>query len=210
MYQFRFKISKETTEDYRPVNWPIDYPYWCYGENDTHFYLMAYEESKGDILRLWPEAKDIKIQDRNLRVPVFTSRFPCPPWYRHQRMDILRRRYTIFEPEWSWGTANILVRKDGAGLVHINHYKDGSISISDLFVQPEAREKGIGLQLLSDAEEIARLHNHTDVFLWADPEGWCKEWYYRQGYRIIPNAQPTPSGDIYMQKDFSNYKAIKK
>lgn len=121
--------------------------------------------------------------------------------------NILKERYFIFEPHWKWVNDEnwiiILVRKDGAGLVHVNRYKDGSMSISDLFVQPESRRKGIGHQLLTDAEEIARQHNAADVFLWVNPSGWHRAWYHRRGYRIIPHAEPTPAGDIYMHKDLT-------
>ena len=209
MYRFRFKLSKSAThEDYRPVLWPIKNPYWCSGESSTHFTMVAFAESRDDILRPWPEAEDIEASEL-YEAPVFTSRFPAPLWYIESRMAILKERYHIFEPAWSWGEASILVLKSGHGLVHVNFYKDGSVSISDLFVKPEARRRGIGLQLLSDAEELARLHGTLDVFLWANPDGWCRKWYYRRGYRIVPNANPTPSGDIYMQKDFTNYKTVK-
>lgn len=118
--------------------------------------------------------------------------------------EILRKRYVIFAPHWSWGTAFVLFRKDGAGFVHFNVSDNGDIpSISDLFVQEGCRRKGVGSELLRDAEELARLLGHGSVSLWADPGGWCRGWYHRLGYRETPEMDTTPSGDIWMIKDFT-------
>lgn len=35
MIRARFYIKKsDCSNDYRPVKWPIKYPYWCSGESD--------------------------------------------------------------------------------------------------------------------------------------------------------------------------------
>lgn len=212
MYKYRFTLSKQATgDDFRPVIWPIEHPYWCSGENDTHYTLVAFQDSRADILRLWPEAEQIEELGR-YEAPVFSSRFPCPSWYLNPRMAILKERYTIFEAEWSWGTAHVLFRKDGTGFCHLNIYKDEDIpSISSIFVQPDARKKGIGTQLLKDAEELARLHNFYGVFLWATPDGWCKDWYHRHGYRHIDNHDPVlADGEVFMEKVFTIYNPTKK
>lgn len=46
MIRARFFVNKEECEgDYRPLEWPIQYPYWCTGENDSYFVLVAYINS---------------------------------------------------------------------------------------------------------------------------------------------------------------------
>jgi len=46
MLRCRFYVNQEEVEnDYRPVSWPIKYPYWCSGESETDFILIAYVDS---------------------------------------------------------------------------------------------------------------------------------------------------------------------
>ena len=47
MIKARFYIKKsDCGNDYRPVKWPIKYPYWCSGESDDSFILVAYAEDE--------------------------------------------------------------------------------------------------------------------------------------------------------------------
>ena len=57
MIRARFYIKKkDCSNDYRPVKWPIKYPYWCTGESNDCFILVAYADSVEQITELWPEA----------------------------------------------------------------------------------------------------------------------------------------------------------
>lgn len=76
MIRARFKTS---SEDYRPINWPIKHPYWCTGFNDTHQVIVAYADDEEEILRNWPEAIDIDSEE--CTTYTFTSRFPKPSWF---------------------------------------------------------------------------------------------------------------------------------
>lgn len=81
MIRARFYIKKsDCGNDYRPVKWPIKYPYWCSGESDDSFILVAYAEDEDNIKELWPEAYDINVLEKDTEVK-FTSRFPKPGWY---------------------------------------------------------------------------------------------------------------------------------
>ena len=81
MKRVRFYISKEACKgDYRPVMWPIKHPYWCTGENSTHFILIAYVGSMEELTELWPEA-EVDVVKEVSRYE-FTSRFPKPDWYK--------------------------------------------------------------------------------------------------------------------------------
>ncbi len=77
----RFYINiKEVNEDYRPVIWPIKYPYWCTGETKEDFILLAYVDSLDELYKQWPEAKDIESEEvDNIH---FFERFPKPVWYK--------------------------------------------------------------------------------------------------------------------------------
>lgn len=85
MIRVRFFVNKETCgNDYRPVKWPIKYPYWCTGEHTDddsceYFVLVAYADSIKQIQELWPEAQTI-IGEEVDKIE-FTSRFPKPKWY---------------------------------------------------------------------------------------------------------------------------------
>lgn len=79
MIRARFK---ELSYDYRPVEWPIKYPYWCTAEGHGYHILVAYADSVEDIKRLWPTAIDIEWDE--VEGIVFTSRFPKPDWYSEE------------------------------------------------------------------------------------------------------------------------------
>lgn len=83
MIRVRFNVSKDKCgNDYRPVKWPIHYPYWCTGENSKDFILVAYADNAGEIKDLWPEAEDIEsTEEEKIN---FTSRFPRPEWYNQK------------------------------------------------------------------------------------------------------------------------------
>lgn len=55
MLRVRFYIDFEDCDnDYRPVVWPIKYPYWCIGENESSFVLVAYVDSEEEFYKQWP------------------------------------------------------------------------------------------------------------------------------------------------------------
>ena len=81
MIRARFYIKKSDCDnDYRPVKWPIKYPYWCSAESSNSFVLVAYAENEDSIKELWPEAYDINVLEKDTEIR-FTLRFPKPEWY---------------------------------------------------------------------------------------------------------------------------------
>ena len=81
MIRARFHIRKDDCDnDYRPVKWPIKYPYWCSAESSNSFVLVAYAEDENSIKELWPEAYDINVLEKDTEIR-FTLRFPKPEWY---------------------------------------------------------------------------------------------------------------------------------
>lgn len=81
MIRARFYIKfKDCDGDYRPVKWPIKYPYWRTGQSADSFVLIAYADNEDQIRELWPELYNIEI-DKVDKIE-FTSRFPRPQWYK--------------------------------------------------------------------------------------------------------------------------------
>lgn len=83
MKRCRFYLDKQKCRgDFRPVKWPIKYPYWCSGQSDTHFILISYADSVKDIKELWPEVNDSDFDFiEECDKITFTSRFPKPEWF---------------------------------------------------------------------------------------------------------------------------------
>lgn len=109
MIRARFHIRKDDCDnDYRPVKWPIKYPYWCSGESDDSFILVAYAEDEDSIKELWPEAYDINVLEKDTEVK-FTLRFPKPKWYELQEERL--EEYDKLYGKFVWVTDMCL--KDG-------------------------------------------------------------------------------------------------
>ena len=76
MIRSRFKVNGE---DYRPVKWPINHPYWCTGCGNDYNIIVAYADNEEEILENWPDARDISSEEKTEYV--FTDRFPRPDWF---------------------------------------------------------------------------------------------------------------------------------
>jgi hypothetical protein len=77
MIRCRFHCNEE---DPRPVNWPIKHPYWVTGYGEGYAIVVAYADSEKEILKNWPDAKNL---DSDLRGEyTFTDRFPKPEWLK--------------------------------------------------------------------------------------------------------------------------------
>lgn len=109
MIRTRFYIKKSDCDnDYRPVKWPIKYPYWCSGESNDSFILVAYAEDEDSIKELWPKAYDINVLEKDTEVK-FTLRFPKPKWYELQEERL--EEYDKLYGKFVWVTDMCL--KDG-------------------------------------------------------------------------------------------------
>ena len=75
MIRARFKAA----EDSRPVNWPVEHPFWCTGEGDDCFVMIAYANDELEILQNWPDAFDI--ETKQVSEYEFSDRFPKPDWF---------------------------------------------------------------------------------------------------------------------------------
>ena len=76
MLRIRFHANPD---DYRPVKWPVKYPFWCSGYGENFSVVIAYVDSVDELMELWPEASNLDIEER--AEITFTDRFPKPSWY---------------------------------------------------------------------------------------------------------------------------------
>lgn len=82
MIRARFKAN---LDDFRSINWPVKYPYWCSGYTDTHSIVVAYATNEEEIYKNWPEAEDLEYV--TVEKPIFSDRFPKPEWYVEEVTD---------------------------------------------------------------------------------------------------------------------------
>lgn len=82
VYRARFTVPED---DYRPVTWPIDHPYWCSGYSAEGSILIAYVESKEQLLKLWPDALNIDMGGDPEGSYSFSDRFAKPEWYQERQ-----------------------------------------------------------------------------------------------------------------------------
>lgn len=76
IYRARFHANEN---DFRSINWPVKYPYWCSGYGDDYSVVVAYVESEEEIITNWPEANNIDVEE--VDKIIFTSRFKKPDWF---------------------------------------------------------------------------------------------------------------------------------
>ena len=83
MYRARFEAN---FDDYRSINWPVKYPYWCtgYAGDDSYSVVVAYVDSIEEVYANWPEANNIDMGDEVSEFS-FTDRFPKPDWFEEEK-----------------------------------------------------------------------------------------------------------------------------
>lgn len=69
------------SEDYRPVKWPIKWPYWCTGYGAKGSTIVAYTEDMDYICENWPEVTPGMVDVEVVHEVTFSSRFPRPDWF---------------------------------------------------------------------------------------------------------------------------------
>ena len=101
MLSCRFYVNIEkVNRDYRPVIWPIKYPYWCSGESSTDFIIVAYVDSLDELYKQWPEAHNIDSEE--VKKIEFSSRFPKPDWYTEEKKEKKSKQEKFVEKFGHW------------------------------------------------------------------------------------------------------------
>ena len=78
----------------------------------------------------------------------------------------------------------LTIKADGVAEASVYWYIDDSstVYLSNLLVNPNCRNKGIGEQLQKMREQIGKDLNANTSCLWVKKETWMHEWYKRRGY----------------------------
>jgi len=78
---------KSDADDIRPIYKPPanpEGPWWCSGEagDGSYSILIAYVKSIDTLMKQWPEAKELDIEE--VEKPTFSGRFPKPDWWKDE------------------------------------------------------------------------------------------------------------------------------
>ena len=93
----------------------------------------------------------------------------------------------------------LTIKADEAKAIIYWYLDDSStIYLSNLFVNPDFRNKGIGNKLLDMLEQIGKDLNANTSCLWVKIESWIHEWYKKRGYSDLINHNQ--EGFIWMTK----------
>ena len=94
----------------------------------------------------------------------------------------------------------LTIKADGVAEASVYWYLDDSstIYLSNLLVNPDYRNKGIGDKLQEIREQIGKDLNANTSCLWVKKESWMFQWYQRRGYsELKPHAR---KGFVWMTK----------
>ena len=77
-FRARFKSN---ADDFRPIykGKNPQGPWWCSGYQDESAIIIAFVKNEETLLKQWPEAKEIDIDE--VEKPTFSDRFPKPDWW---------------------------------------------------------------------------------------------------------------------------------
>jgi len=67
-------------DDYRPINRPVRYPYYCTGKGFVHAVLVSYADGLDYIMANWPDAHVLGVEE--VDSIEFDERFPKRFWYK--------------------------------------------------------------------------------------------------------------------------------
>jgi hypothetical protein len=76
MKWLRYRFETYSIQDYRPLIFNPDYPYWCSGETDKTVIIVAWLPEKEALEVYWDDAINIEYTEHNSIE--FTPRFPKP------------------------------------------------------------------------------------------------------------------------------------
>lgn len=97
-------------------------------------------------------------------------------------------KYQVHANSWWWGVSYNIIRVDGAGMVEIlfDQYMPETIYVKGLSVIHGKRRQGIGCELLSLCEDIAKQSYIAFLRLSVEKESdWLANWYKRYGFHVL-------------------------
>lgn len=97
-------------------------------------------------------------------------------------------KYFVHGNSWWWGVSYSIIRKDGTGMVEVQFDRKmpETVYVKGLSVLHDKRRQGIGKELLSLCEDIAKQDGKAFIRLSVEIENeWLFEWYKRLGFHIL-------------------------
>lgn len=113
---------------------------------------------------------------------------------------MIRANVVIHHNKWNWGTTDTIVLAGGLALCNVS-IENEHLSVAWLHgvsVYVSARRKGLGNQLLEQADKLAIDRGAKVMYLRADPEDWPMNWYLRHGFSF---SHLDESGMAVLKKD---------
>ena len=119
-------------------------------------------------------------------------------------------QFNYFDSKWPWGRDLSVIENHGLGFVQISIEKAFDFGyIHNLVVHENTRHKGLGKQLLSEAENIIKTKiQRKYAVLRVVPDSWVEQWYRKNGYTDFIEGNPAPyenNGYITLRKNLSDY-----
>lgn len=93
----------------------------------------------------------------------------------------------VHRNEWIWGRTWVIVCEDGSGIIKISRDKEDGVVLSGLSVLPESRGKGIGTELMKEAERIVHEEIGANENITLSVESRNKKligWYTKLGFSV--------------------------
>lgn len=81
----RYRFSTRSVDDYRPLIFNPEYPWWCSGESGDgqSAVIVAYLPPDSPLAMYWDDAFEVEYTDED--TITFSERFPRPEWYREEK-----------------------------------------------------------------------------------------------------------------------------
>ena len=98
----------------------------------------------------------------------------------------------------------IYIEDDISKICLYRYYDDDTIIyLSNLYVDTNMRNKGIGTRLVSMCENIAENLGINKIILFVEKNSWMQKWYNRLGYKKLKifSENPPLENAMWMKKD---------
>lgn len=86
----RYRFKTNSIDDYRPLIFNPEYPWWCSGQNGTSATIIAYLPPTENLKKYWDDAYDTDFTEHD--TIEFTSRFPKPAYFNPAPVTGERRK----------------------------------------------------------------------------------------------------------------------
>lgn len=81
----RYRFLTHSVDDFRPLIFNPQYPWWCSGEagDGSYAIIVAFLPTGEDLKKYWDDAYDVEV-DRRANI-TFSDRFPRPEYFEETK-----------------------------------------------------------------------------------------------------------------------------